>query len=274
MIVSRKSFALLALAGLASVATATDVTAINGTQGWVVNGASGGGAASLGTTYSGIGNHQDGALVMNGDRIRIALGRGDEGGANLLNYGTLGALAEGSMSFDFFRSSVSMTNDVRLNVAVKLFLSNGSSLTWENAYNASLTDSDTWHNDYQIGGASGKWFVRQSGVSYDQSGQQFTLAQYAAGQTATHTGPNTTSSALSGSLNIVGVSFAIGSTISKAPGTFYGAADNLKLNFGGGNSYAYNFRDPSYVSPTVPAPAAMSAFALGLAGRLRRRKRA
>ena len=262
-----KSLSLLALAGLASVAAATDVTSLNSvTGGWhgygfgTANSAYPVGTASLVSSPS---DDSDGSLRMTGDRSRVGIGveEGYNGGDFSPNFGTLDALAKGSLFVDLFRSSTSQTGDPRYNIGVKLLFANNQALTWENANNGGDLTQDAWVNR-NLGG--GQWFIRSGNVNYDFPASNHTLREWADGAK-----PNENTGVPGFNLNskILGISFVVGSSISNGPNSFIGGADHLAVNFAGGFSDNYNFK-------AVPEPASMLALGLGAAAMLRRRKRA
>ena len=267
MIVSKKSLSLLALASLATAANATDVTSLNSvTGGWhgygfgTANAMYPVGTASLVASPS---DDADGSLRMTGDRSRVGIGveEGYNGGDTTPNFGTLDALANGSLLVDLYRSSMSQTNDARYNIGVKLLFANNQALTWENANNGGDLTQDAWVTR-NLG--VGNWFIRSGNVNYDFADSNFTLRQWADGAKPTQN-PNVTGFDLNS--KILGISFVVGSGISSGTNSFIGGADHLQVNFAGGFSDNYNFK-------AVPEPASMLALGLGAAAMLRRRRRA
>lgn len=276
MIVSRKTLTLLALAGLGANALAVDVTSINDfPSGWYVSDSNGGATASLNQVLPDNGDH-DGALMFNANggngKNYVSFGAfpAYSGSANSTfpSLGTLGALANGSISADLFRSSTGSTPNPATDVVVKLIFSGNRQLTWENANNGNDTTTDSWFN--QMMGGSGRWWIRGAAsgggsANFDVAGGFRTLTEWAGGFTPS----GYAGGALGLDSEVLGFTVGFGSGV----GNFVGGIDHLNVSFAGENSYSYNFRDPNAVS-SVPAPAALSAFVFGLAARVRRRKRA
>lgn len=265
MNVSKKSLVLITLSGVASIASATDVTSVSLTNypNWYTVDATGA-TASIDSTPT---NDGDGSLhfVGNGSAT-VAYGAfpAYSGGATstLPSLGTLGALAAsaGSMSADFFRSSASSTINPYVNVSVKLVFSGNRQLTWENAYNSAATTQDSFFN--QILSGSGKWWLRGTGLPAERNDNLFTLSDWATGVSpAGYTG-----APLSAASDVLGFALSFGSGV----GSFNGAVDHLNVNFASGNQYGFNFR----AVQATPEPASLAALGLGAVAAIRRRKRA
>ncbi len=263
MNVSKKSLVLLAFSGLAVVAHATDVTSIAATNfpnGWYTADATNA-TASLDLTPS---NDGDGALHLVGSgssSVDYGAYPAYSGGVSntFPSLGTLGALVNGSMSADFFRSSASNTINPYVDVSVKIIFSGNRQLTWENAYNSSITTQNSWFNQILTG--SGEWWLRGAGLPAENNNNLHTLAEWMTGISPTgYTGAPLTSLS-----DVLGFSVGFGSGV----GSFDGAIDHLNANFTGGSQYAFNFK-----AQATPEPASFAALSLGALAVIRRRKRA
>lgn len=246
------------LAGLTAVAgtsIAADVTTLDGSQGWLSYGFSGGGTASIDMAPT---NDGDGSLRMTGDRSRVGFGTGGD-------MGTLGALAAGGVSIDLFRDGAS-TGAGHYQIAVAFFVRNSlgqtGSLTWEAAYNGIGTVNDTWINDQMLNGA-GLWWIRSNSVNFDQVANMRTLGDWTTAGSVSWGGD--TSIALGADTAITALELKVGSGV--PGGTFLGNADDITVDFSGGNLYHANFQ-------AVPEPMTMSALGLGALALLRKRRAA
>ena len=268
MSILSKNLALLALCGVAAIASATDVTDLNSVSGgWhaygfgTANPSYPVGTASIVSSPS---DDADGSLRMTGDRSRVGIGV-EEGynGAEFAGFGTLDALAKGSLLVDLYRSSMSQTNDARYTIGVKLLFAGNQALTWENANNGGDLTTDAWVTR-NVG--AGQWFIRSGNVNYDFPASNHTLQEWANGAKPNE---NTGIVGLTTTSQILGISFVVGSGISSGPNSYIGGADHLAVSFQKGFSDNYNFR-----AQAVPEPAPCAALGLGALGLLRRRKRA
>jgi hypothetical protein len=255
-----KNINKLALVGLAiscaGIASASDVTTLDFSQGWGYSDVSGGGSAAIVSSPSA---DSDGALQLHtidaNSRAKVFFGTGG-------SLGTLGDLANGGqISFDLFRDAASTANS-NLQISYKLYVTNSSgqsgSITWENVYNGNNSLTNTWVTKNIIGD---DFWIRSGGVNYDQVVNMRTLGEWISGGSVSD-GSNS-SIALGANTSITGIEVAAGGGWS---GEFIGSIDHMNLTFGnGGASYQANFA-------AVPEPASMAALGLGALALIRRRR--
>ncbi|MHA6723326.1 PEPxxWA-CTERM sorting domain-containing protein [Sphingomonas sp. RS2018] len=195
----------------------------------------------------------------------------DTGKADLVyNFGSATALAPvalsslSSMSFDYFRSSASNTDPnfapvLRLNMQKNGVFA--GSLVLENVYQQQTTAAvDTWTTLTANLNSGIFWATNGSlGPTFaDANGGQKTLAQWIADN------GNST-------LSVTGLEIGIGSGWT---GSFYGAVDNVNVNFAN-RSVASNFEVAQTAAVPEPATWAMMMMGFGAMGfALRRRKAA
>lgn len=249
----RLSLLVVVASSISTTALAADVTTIDGSQGWLGYGFSGGGTASIDMTPS---NDADGSLRMTGDRSRVGFGTGGD-------MGTLGALSTGNVSFDFYRDGAS-TGAGNYQIAFAFFVRNAAgqtgSLTWEGAYNGIGNVNDTWFNDQVLSG-SGVWWIRSGGVNFAEVANMKTLADWTTQGSVSNS--ESTSIVLGTDTAITGIELKVGSGV--PGGTFLGNADDIRVQFTGGADYMTNFQ-------AVPEPMTMSILGLGALALLRKRK--
>lgn len=161
-----------------------------------------------------------------------------------------------ALSYDWLRSS-SSTNDGSIIPAFVLYMSDGSGLVYERAYNASgNAPQDTWTTENIL---NGKFWSTGNGTG--------NCANYGAFQTLSYFNTN----CYGGNGSVTGLDMFMGYT---QAGTFDGAVDNATIGFEGGEATRYNFEADG--QSTVPEPSSMALLGTGLVGlvpMIRRRKK-
>jgi len=198
--------------------------------------------------------------------------QGDTGKGDLIyNFGSGGAVAPvalsslTSLSFDFYRSSLS-TTDANLAPVLRLgMLKDGvfaGTLVFENVYQQQMASPvNTWTTLTANLNSGIFWATNASlGPTFaNANGGQKTLADWIADNSGS-------------TLSVFGLEIGIGSGWNNQ---FFGAVDNVNVNFGTGRSVNSNF-EVAAATPAVPEPAtwAMMFMGFGLMGYALRRRRA
>lgn len=255
-----------ALISVSAGASASDVYTIGGpaqgpgyaspgnTSDWTLGDTRNGGTSVISTAQPRSGN---GSLEMktgaSADKSSVLLGSARWFDTPV--FGTLGALADGNLSFDIYRDSSSTVAD-HLAPAFQLNIQNAAgesaNLKWEPIYNGyAVVPEDQWIS-LDITGGNFWMYDGQVRADFDEK-----LDDWVNGHTvgdSTVLGPDS---------KIVGISIQNGSGWT---GEFTGYVDNVTATFDGGNTYAANFE-------VVPSPTAFGAGLVGLVGLAVRRRR-
>ena len=192
-------------------------------------------------------------------------------GGSVISPFSLGSLT--GASFDFYRAGTS-TTAAHFHPSLRFFVdadgdlgtaTDRGYLIYEGIYNgAAVAPTDAW-TTATIGGSTNLWF-RQFTPGQTETVYNRSLADYQAG---TYT-PTAGFLQINGGSVVYGVSTGVGSGWN---GTFEGAVDNVRLQYGAGNDVTFN-----YEVAAVPEPSTYVLMASGLAvlGGLaaRRRKQA
>lgn len=264
---------LQSINGVFGTSTATTTTTATGTRTTVVGpGPNSGANRAIGTTVlntwyqsnvgagSTVGITTDYARSGNGSAYFNST-QGDTGKGDLLYvFGNNGAVAPvalstlTSASFDFYRAG-SSTTDANFAPVLRLdMLKDGifaGSLVFENVYQAQTTAPvDSW-TTLTANLGTGIWWATNASLGptfASANGGQKTLAQWI----ADNTGSN---------LSVYGLEIGIGSGWN---GQFFGAADNVDVNFSGGRAVNSNFEVAA--TAAVPEPATWAMMLVGFGG--------
>lgn len=260
---------LLALCVLCSpgLAGAVDIYNLNGSQGWFPNDVRSGGTLGITTAQPRSGN---GSLEIMTDSSIAGSGQAKSYAtfATGSALGTLGNLAAGSISMDFFKSSLSTVGAIQ-DLVFQIHWRNASgatgNLTWENAYNGNASvATDVWRT---LDITSGNYWIRSSpstgggAVNWDGFGQWKSLTDWSNNGQAVF--PGSSSQVLTAQTEIMGFSIGFGSGLE---GKLLAFADNVNVSFAQGNTFSSNFE-------AVPEPFTMSLGAAGIALAIRKRRK-
>lgn len=237
-----------------SGAFAATITAIDGTQGWGVEG----GNSAITTDAPRSGN---GSLKLSGDRTRtIGLGNFYDSTSNL---GLLSDVT--SFGFEYRLDSASVSNySADYTPALRLHIWDGSQrseLIWEGAYNGTYgnTTKDVWYFADMFGNDADKVYRWENGAGVTNINGALGLDTVSGWATG---------GLYSDSAYVSAISVGAGSGV----GTSYFAfADNVKFGFDSSET-TYNFENEISAVP-VPASLPLLLGAFGLASVISRRKR-
>lgn len=264
--------ATLALASAASASSLTAVYSLDGSDGWSPYQVQGSGSATISTEQSNDGN---GSLKLSssgtGGKAGVLFGSATATGGSGL--GSLSQLVSGAISFDFYKDGSNTAAGFHApNIKLHVVNSDGfrSTLVWEPVYNGlGNLAADTWHS---VDITNGNFWMYKKGPFGSGNINVFnnSLADWANGAAPAGIsgsgffGIGAYDYTLDGDSVVTGIEIGIGSGWT---GDFVAYADNLLVDFDGGDTYNWDFA----VIP-LPAPVWMTLAGLVGIGVLRRRK--
>lgn len=256
-------------------AHAAEVTPGN-LQGWKSANLAGGGTAVINGTYTPPGAGQNGSLQL---KTPANSGKADFAYSLAGKNVTLADIANGAISFDYYRSSTSTVAGHFL-PALRFSFTNAEGksglLIWEGVYNSVGTvTTDSW----QTATLTGDYFYQRTanyigsfptGGTTDAQVYDKSLASYLDGSVYTgSTGRKTY--ALGAGTVINGLEIGIGSGWG---GAFDGAVDNVSIDLGTKGQISANFQVKAAAAVPEPATWAMMVLGFGVMGIALRRKTA
>ncbi len=217
---------------------------IDGSQGWFQFDTRANGSATISTDQPRDGNASLKITTTGStdNKADVAFGNG----------GSLGNLKDvDQLSADYYIPSGNTAGGDVGAMAVRLGLDDGSALVWEYAsQTGTAIATNTWLDNIDMASQKFWYYNKATNTNNNAAGQYFTLSDWVNGTGGT-TAIATSETLSASTVKYLHISFGSGIT-----GNFTGYADDVRLGFNGGSSYASNFETATVTA--VPAPNALA----------------